>query len=258
MYKYLSFTISLTLAGLLTACASSNINMDEVSKKISKKGIQLPSSVLRNDLFDVKTNKTFEIRNGGYGSDMVAHPENNNQFYALTDRGPNAKYKGSYGKGKKFPTPEYTPRIGLFELQEDASIIMIKQILLKRPTGKNISGLPNSSALGGTGETPYNAKGEVILLDMKKAYDKKTNPIKVDDYGLDGEGLVALKDGTFWVSDEYGPHMVHFDAQGIELERINAFENDKRTKVNLPAEYKNRRPNRGMEGLASSLDENYL
>lgn len=258
MYKYLSFTISLTLAGLLTACVSSNINMDEVSKKISKKGIQLPSSVLRNDLFDVKTNKTFEIRNGGYGSDMVAHPENNNQFYALTDRGPNAKYKGSYGKGKKFPTPEYTPRIGLFELQEDASIIMIKQILLKRPTGKNISGLPNSSALGGTGETPYNAKGEVILLDMKKAYDKKTNPIKVDDYGLDGEGLVALKDGTFWVSDEYGPHMVHFDAQGIELERINAFENDKRTKVNLPAEYKNRRPNRGMEGLASSLDEKLL
>ena len=52
--------------------------------------------------------------------------------------------------------------------------------------------------------------------------------------------------------------MVHFDAKGIEIERINAFKNDIRTKFNLPGEYKNRRPNRGMEGLASSLDEKIL
>ena len=258
MSKYLSFSISLSVAALFTACASSNVNMDEVLSKMSKKGIQLPYEVLRTDVLDMKTNKVFEIRNGGYGSDMVAHPKNNNQFYALTDRGPNAKYKGAYGKGKKFPTPNYTPRIGLFELQEDASIILLKQILLKRPTGEEITGLPNSSALGGTGETPYNAKGEVIRLDMNKAYHKENNPIRLDDYGLDGEGLVALKDGTFWVSDEYGPHMVHFDAKGIEIERINAFKNDIRTKFNLPGEYKNRRPNRGMEGLASSLDEKTL
>ena len=34
-----------------------------------------------------------------------------------------------------------------------------------------------------------------------------------DPNGYDSEGLVALKDGTFWVSDEYGPFITHFDGQ---------------------------------------------
>lgn len=38
--------------------------------------------------------------------------------------------------------------------------------------------------------------------------------LETDRYGLDSEGLVALKDGTFWVSDEYGPHIIHFDTTG--------------------------------------------
>ncbi len=36
----------------------------------------------------------------------------------------------------------------------------------------------------------------------------------LNDYGLDSEGLAALNDGTFWVSDEYRPHIVHYDANG--------------------------------------------
>jgi hypothetical protein len=93
---------------------------------------------------------------------------------------------------------------------------------------------------------------------MSKPYDKKSNPIKLDDYGLDGEGLVALKDGTFWVSDEYGPHIVHFDKDGIEIERINAFKTDTRGTIKLPQEFANRRPNRGMEGLTITPDEKTL
>ena len=249
-------TLSVATAALLTACTSS-ADIEKSASNVSKDGTALPYSVLKEDK-NAKASGMFEIRNGGYGSDMVAHPSESNQFYALTDRGPNATFKGALGKGKKFPTPDYTPRIGLFELQEDGSVKKVKDILLKRPDGTPISGLPNSSALGGTGETPYSSSGEVIREDMSKAYDKNTNPIKLDDYGLDGEGLVALSDGTFWVSDEYGPHMVHFDKDGNEIGRINAFTNDKRVKVNLPAEYANRRANRGMEGLAVTLDETTL
>src|SRR5690606_3899051 len=131
----------------------------------------------------------------------------------------------------------------------------IKDILLKRPDGSLISGLPNSSSLGGTGETPYDADGNPILVDNNLPYDEQTNPLKLDDYGLDGEGLVALSDGTFWISDEYGPHIVHFDAEGEEIERINAFTSDTRTIYNLPAEFANRRANRGMEGLTVTPDE---
>ncbi|HBH34440.1 MAG TPA: phytase esterase-like protein, partial [Psychrobacter sp.] len=60
-----------------------------------------------------------EIRNGGYGSDAAAHPTNPMQFYALTDRGPNTDFTGSLGKGKMFPVPNYTPRIGLFEFTKE-------------------------------------------------------------------------------------------------------------------------------------------
>jgi hypothetical protein len=231
--------------------------MNELSKKVPTTGSPLPFHVLKSNLKDAQ-GKTFEIRNGGFGSDAVKHPTIPNQFYALTDRGPNATFVGKYGKGKMFPVPNYTPRIGLFELQNDGSVKLIQEILLKRPNGTLITGLPNSSAYGGTGETPYDINGNVIRKDMSKPYDKKSNPIKLDDYGLDGEGLVALKDGTFWVSDEYGPHIVHFDKDGIEIERINAFKTDTRGTIKLPQEFAYRRPNRGMEGLTITPDEKTL
>ncbi len=227
-------------------------------------GVSLPYEVLRDDIADSQNpDHHFEIRNGGYGSAMTAHPSVANQFYALTDRGPNAKYEGEQGKGKTFPVANYTPRIGLFEVQADGSVEMLETILLRRPDGTPITGLPNSSDLGGTGETPYYADGSPILVDDSKPFNDDPaspdyNPLRLDDYGLDGEGLVALSDGTFWISDEYGPHMVHFDAEGKEIERINAFAQDERNLHTLPAEFGNRRANRGMEGLAITPDETTL
>ena len=226
-------------------------------------GSRLPYTVLRSDIADgAKPGSYFEVRNGGYGSDMVKHPTNANQFYALTDRGPNATYTGDLGTGKVFPVADYTPRIGLFEIQDNGDVMVIEEILLKRPDGTFITGLPNSTALGGTGETPYSVLDdgtvEVLREDMSLPYDATSNPILLDDYGLDGEGLVALSDGTFWVSDEYGPHMVHFDIDGTEIGRINAFADDTRVTFNLPAEFANRRANRGMEGLAVTPDEKTL
>jgi len=234
---------------------STNCNVNPVSTS----GSPLPYTVMRSDIDNGALPGSFmEIRNGGFGSDMVAHPTEPTRFYALTDRGPNATFTGDQGKGKKFPTPDYTPRIGLFELKDNGDVKKISDILLKRPDGTPITGLPNSTALGGTGETPYDADGNVIVENMSLPFDAATNPVKLDDYGLDGEGLVALSDGTFWISDEYGPHIVHFNADGIEIGRINAFNGDTRNTFTLPAEFANRRANRGMEGLAVTPDENTL
>lgn len=250
------FSVAVFVAAIFICFNSYATNVDSIDKKL---GSKLPYTVLRSDIPDnAKTANMLEIRNGGYGSDMTAHPTTTNQFYALTDRGPNASYKGAQGKGKMFPTPDYTPRIGLFEVRKNGSIWLVRSILLKRPDGTPITGLPNTSDLGGTGETPYDKDGNPITVDEGKAFDANTNPLKLDDYGLDGEGLVALKDGTFWVSDEYGPHLVHFDENGVEIGRINAFKKDKRTHFNLPAEFANRRANRGMEGLAITPDERTL
>lgn len=232
-----------------TGCGNSS--KGSAVEKFFNTGAVLPYSEIGNELDNgAKEGEKFFSRNGGYGSAAAAHPTNDNQFYALTDRGPNAVYTGDDGKGIKFPVPDYVPRIGLFEIQSDGSVLKVKDILLKKPDGVEISGLPNTSALGGTGETPYDADGNTIV-------DANGN-IKLDDDGLDGEGLVALSDGTFWVSDEYGPHMVHFDANGKEIGRINPFAIDTRLTHQLPAEFAYRRANRGMEGLAITPDEKTL
>jgi len=219
---------------------------------VSQSGFRLPYDVLDSNITNgaKDDNSTMEIRNGGFGSASAVDPKNANKFYALTDRGPNATYTGVDGKGKMFPTPDYTPRIGHYEVQENGEVVQLAEILLKDTNGSNITGLPNSSALGGTGETPYDKDGNTI-----------TNPdgsIKTDDFGIDTEGLAVLLDGTFWVSDEYGPHMVHYDATGKEIGRINPFADDVRNTFTLPAEFKNRRANRGMEGLTITPDQKTL
>jgi hypothetical protein len=244
---------------LLFACNEDNSNADNRATLSSagSTGLRLPYSVMRTDLTDNNSN-AIELRNGGYGSAATINPLDHKQFYAMTDRGPNGDYvDGAQGEGKLFPTPDYTPRIGLFEIRNGA-VVKVKDILLKDRNGNPVTGLPNSAALGGTGEIPYDAAKNPIVVDPSKAYNPETNPIKYDDYGIDSEGLVALQDGTFWVSDEYGPHMVHFDQNGKEIGRINAFSNDARSTCKLPAEFIKRRANRGMEGLAITPDQKTL
>ena len=229
-------------------------------------GSPLPYSVLdASHINAAYPEQKLEIRGGGYGSDAAAHPTNANQFYALTDRGPNADFDGIAGKGKQFLVPNYTPSIGLFELQADSKIIKVKEIILKDKNGNPISGLPNPKAFGGTNEVPYNVHGQPMTVNPQLPFDAVSNPIKTDINGLDPEGLAALQDGSFWVSDEYGPHLVHYDANGVEIERINAFANDERNNVMvegkpilLPTEFTKRRANRGMEALTITPDQTTL
>ena len=206
-----------------------------------------------------------EIRGGGYGSDAAAHPTNAKQFYVLTDRGPNADFNGIAGKGKQFLVPNYAPSIGLFELQADGKIVKVKEIILKDSNGNPISGLPNPKAFGGTNEVPYDINRQPMTVNPNLPFDAVSNPIKTDINGLDPEGLAALKDGSFWVSDEYGPHLVHYDAHGVEIARINAFASDERNNVMidgkpilLPTEFIKRRANRGMEALTITPDQSTL
>src|SRR5690606_7827537 len=84
-------------------------------------GSPLPYSVLdAKHINAAYPEQKLEIRDGLYGSDAAAHPTNANQFYALNDRGPNADFDGIAGKGKQFLVQNYTPSIGLFELQADS------------------------------------------------------------------------------------------------------------------------------------------
>lgn len=102
---------------------------------------------------------------------------------------------------------------------------MEQTILLKNAAGQPLTGLPNPTA----------------------------NALGTSADGLGSEGLVLAANGTFWISDEYGPHIAHFDATGKQLERINPFGSGQGGRT-LPLVLARRRPNRGMEGLTITPD----
>jgi|GEM_PF-182668 len=181
------------------------------------------------------TTEMGDVIKGGFGSGMFAAPGQPDMFYMLTDRGPNVN--GAESGTKVFPVPDFTPQVGIFRL-EGGMLVMKDSILLKDPMGNPISGLPNPEGMGATGET---------------AVDLDGNYLGTDPYGLDSEGIAVAQDGTFWVSDEYGPHIVHFDLDGTTIERINPFGSGEGGRK-LPAVFAKRWANRGMEGLALTPD----
>lgn len=117
-------------------------------------------------------------------------------------------------------------------------LVLDQTILLRNAAGQLLTGLPNPSGQGSTGETALDLDGEPIAPSVD---------------GLDSEGLVLAADGIFWVSDEYGPHVVHVDATGKMIERINPFGTGTGGRT-LPKVLARRRPNRGMEGLTLAPD----
>jgi hypothetical protein len=172
------------------------------------------------------------LNNGGYGSSMVQDPNDKAVFYLLTDRGPNVAEAAT--SSIMIATPNFVPQIGKFRLQGD-SLILESVILLKNSAGTNLNGLPNPVGAGATGEN---------------AVDINNNPLTPSVDGIDSEGMAIAADGSFWISDEYGPHIIHVDKTGKTLEKINPFTTGRK----LPLVLAKRRPNRGMEGLTITPD----
>lgn len=169
-----------------------------------------------------------DIQGSADGSAIAAVPGSTDELYGLSDRGPNVD--GRTDDEKVLPVPDFQPRINKYKLS-DGSATVEQTIGLSGKDGAPLRGLVDPQA--NTGET-------LVDIDGK--------PLPTSDHGLDTEGLVALPDGTFWVSDEYGPFLVHFDATGKEIERLSPFDGT------LPRELSLRSPNQGMEGLTITPD----
>nr|WP_269781626.1 esterase-like activity of phytase family protein [Nocardia bovistercoris] len=167
------------------------------------------------------------VQGSGFGSALTPVPGSANEFYGLTDRGPNVD--GPNKNEKLAPVADYVPKIGRFRL-EGTRAVLVSTIDLRDKRGVPFNGQVDVSA--STGETIRDLAGAVL---------------PATDHGIDPEGLVALPDGTFWISDEYGPFLVHFDAKGTEIERLAPGKG-------LPDELALRTPNQGMEGLTSTPD----
>ena len=174
------------------------------------------------------------VRNGGFGSGISRGPDG--YLYILTDRGPNYDVAE---QTKAFAAPDVGPTVGVFE-RTDTALTLVRKIRLRNVDGSPISGLPNPPGPGSTGETAVTPDG---------------TRLKPDPNGLDTEAIHVLRDGSFWVADEYGPNLVHFDAGGQAIERVSPFGPKGRA---LPAVLAKRRPNYGFEGLTGDEDGRFL
>ena len=197
--------------------------------------IEYPDAAEVNTSTIIKDVKGVKVYNGGFGSALQVDPNDASVFYMLTDRGPNVD--GTVTNSKIFSNPEFVPQIGKFRLK-GTELVLESTIELKNENGGKLNGLPNPIGQGNSGETAYDLDGKVLSTSAD---------------GIDSEGMALASDGSFWISDEYGPHIVHFDASGVTLERINPFGSGKGGRK-IPLVFAKRRPNRGMEGLTITPD----
>jgi hypothetical protein len=221
-----------------------------VSAATGSAGISF-SEPLDKIIMDNGTELHLDIGIGSGAYRLESDPEN--VIYTITDRGPNiatsdaGKLMGvDYGekKGKIFPTPNFSPTIYKLLVNEDI-ISILEKIQLKNFEGHPVSGISNP--------------------DTEPAWDIRGNELSYDSDGIDAECIVKLKDGTFWIGEEYGPSILHVTADGKVIERwvpqgvkpslVNA---GYEVRELLPSILRARPINRGIESLAVSPDERYL
>jgi hypothetical protein len=177
----------------------------------------------------------------GYGSSLAlksVNADGSMDFYCITDRGPNGDIPTYVKNGKKFPgkffpTPRFTPSIGILHVNADGKAAITSSIPIKDASWHRISG--KVIPAGKTGST-----GEVAL-------DFNMNDLGTDVNGLDTEGIAIGKDGNLWLCDEYGPFLIKVNPQGKILKKYGPG-------MGLPAILAERVPNRGFEGV--TVDEN--
>ena len=183
---------------------------------------------------------------GSIGSDLWHGPTDaRDEFWMITDRGPNGQIAVDGKNRRTFWVPEFDPTIIKLKL-EDNSMRVVETIPLVGRSGKPVTGLPNLKDLD---ETPYDYAAQQVL------------PFNTN--GLDTEGLVRTTAGDFWIGDEYSPSLVHADRSGKILKRyipeqLDLPGTDYPVVQALPAIYGRRKINRGFEGLALSADEKTL
>ena len=179
---------------------------------------------------------------GGIGSDLWQGPDDaDDEFWLVTDRGPNGQVKVDGKNRRTFPVPDFTPLI-LHVQARDGALAVLDAIPIVNQAGEPVTGLSN---LAGIDEKPFDATAEEQL-----AY----NPD-----GLDTEGLVRTADGGFWLAEEYRPSLLEVDATGKVLARyvpegVTLDGAGYPVQATLPAIYAARQNNRGFEGLALSGD----
>ncbi|MFU1782039.1 esterase-like activity of phytase family protein [Haloarcula japonica] len=190
----------------------------------------------------------------------------NDLFYTIADRGPNFNCSDAPSVANKsvdslcdgnsgdkiFTNPGYTPSIYTVRLDTGGpsnTAMVTDTIPLKDSNGNNITAISNP----------------LEVTTTEGAYSINGNQIPYDPNGMDIEGVVRLSDGTFWIAEEYGPSIAEVRTDGRIIARHVPTGVDEDladatypVKPSLPAVWRRRKLNRGIESLGVSPDESRL
>ena len=223
-----SMFIVSSFALLLSACASSKpsivispTNQSPPTYKIYK---------MTNTPFVGTTISGQKIKLGGFsGLRFVEAKANSLIFQTITDRGPTGELVGI---DKPFLLPEFSPTIAFLKVDlKTEELSIVAEIKLKKNSETMLTGLSNT-------------RQEENPTDVFGLY------YSVDQQGLDTEGLAYDGEGGWWVADEYGPSLVHFNEEGKMLRRLSP-------NIELPRMYSDRKSNRGFEGISKIENKLY-
>ncbi|HEX9832079.1 MAG TPA: esterase-like activity of phytase family protein, partial [Mycobacterium sp.] len=183
---------------------------------------------------------------GSTGSDLWQGPNDpKDEFWLMTDRGPNGQVRINGANRRTFPIPTFSPMI-LRVKTEGETIRILETLPILGQSGKSVSGISNIKDYD---ETPYDVTGK--------------NELPLNPSGIDPEGLVRTKAGEFWIVEEYSPSLMRLDRSGKVLKRYIP-EGIKLAAADYPLVpafspiFGKRKINRGFEGLAISSDEKTL
>jgi hypothetical protein len=174
----------------------------------------------------------------GSGLRLISNTPDVVRFLYVTDRGPNtdgpqvtvAALGDQKLESKIFQVPQYAPRFGVLEWRpgQNTAQVVTDQALVQ--DGRPMSGLPlPQGALGFTGEAGLDTAGQLLTTDLS---------------GIDPEGIDQDADGNLYICEEYRPSILKVDQATGRVKDIWT------PGSGLPESFRNRRPNRGLEGLA--------
>lgn len=219
-----SISIAALVSILLAGCSSTGTNQ----KPQALTGFTLYN--MPNSPIVGTTMSGQKVKLGGF-SGLVFNQEQDGNLYfqTVTDRGPNGEMDGN---DRPFLLPDYSPTIVVLKATAATKeLTTAAEIKLKKKDGSPLSGLPNTRLE----ENPTDVFGLYY---------------SVDPQGLDVEGITTDGEGGWWLSDEYGPSLVHFNVEGKMTRRLMPGQE-------LPRVYNERKTNRGFEGIARSGNKLY-
>jgi hypothetical protein len=201
---------------------------------------RIPLAQFQNKLLPGSIADDRGVALGGVGSDLFHEPgAPADEFWAITDRGPNGTVTVDGEERTTFPVPTFDPTIVKLKVRKGV-IKILRSIPITGGKGA-VTGLPN---VDGREDAPY-------------GFDGKTR-LSYNPDGIDSEGLVRTGNGEFWVAEEYGPSLLHLDRRGRVIERYVpqgwTGKASYPVKATLPGILYSRAYNRGFEGLTISPD----